>query len=81
MGCHGKHAFKHHQNKFFAGTFLGGHVWGLNEQLDTHENLSWGNKVGQIRSNRVYFPVISEFFLIFVQKNHTQKYHFPLECF
>ena len=59
MGCHGNHAFTHSQNN------LGGMNGQPNEQFDTHENLSWGSKLGQIRphgiSNIIYFPVFSDF--------------------
>ena len=27
MGCHGNHAFKHNQNKFFAEKIFWGHTW------------------------------------------------------
>ena len=50
MGCYGNHAFKHSQNKFCHGDNFWRHAWGPNEQFDTHENLFWGSKVGQIRS-------------------------------
>ena len=33
----------------FSGDKFLGHDWGSNEQSNTHGNLSWGSKVGQIR--------------------------------
>ena len=51
MGCHVNHAFKHSQNKFCHGKMFWRHAWGPTEQFDTHENLSCGSHVGQIRSD------------------------------
>ena len=46
-----------------------GHDWGSNEQSNTHENLSWGSKVGQIisygTSNMILIACFQRFFFIF----------------
>ena len=69
MGCYGNHAFIHSQNKFFWGYKFFGHNWGSNEQFNTHGDLSWGSKVGQIRSygtsNMILIACFQRFFFIF----------------
>ena len=55
---------------FLLGTILGeGHAWGPYEQYDTHGVLSWGRKVGEIRSqgtcNMILFAAFQRFFLHF----------------
>ena len=69
MGCHGAHAFKHSQNKFFPGDNFLGACLGPNEQFDTHGILSWGSKIGQIRfhgtCNMILSAGFQRFFLIF----------------
>ena len=42
---------------FFRGQNFG-HVWGSNEQSNTNGNLSWGSKVGQIRSNGTSYMIL-----------------------
>ena len=46
-----------------------GHDWGSNEQSNTHGNLSWGSKVGEIRSygtsNMILIACFQQFFFIF----------------
>ena len=90
MGCHGNHAFKHSQNKFFSrDNFFGGHDWGPNNQFDTHGILSWGSKVGQIRSlgtcNMILFAGFSDFSSFFVfftpPPPPKKKKSFPLDFF
>ena len=81
MGCHGNHAFNYSQNKLLAwDIFL--HTCGLNEQFDTHGNMSLGSNVGQIRShgtsNMILFPIFSNF-SSFVAFFHPQNYHFPTD--
>ena len=53
---------------FFWEQILG-HDWGSNEQFNTHGNLSWGSKVGQIRlygtSNMILTACFQRFFFIF----------------
>ena len=53
---------------FFQGQIFG-HVWSSNEQSNTNGNLSWGNKVGQIRSygtsNMILIAGFQRFFFIF----------------
>ena len=90
MGCHGNHAFKHSQNKFFSrDIFSGGHDWGPNG------NFSWGSKVDQIRSpgtcNMILFASFSDFSSFFVfftppppppkKKKKKKKKTFPHEFF
>ena len=69
---------------FWGYTFLG-HDWGSNEQFNTHGNLSWGNKEGQIRSygtsNMVLLACFQGFFFIFHIFFTPQKYHFPSDFF
>ena len=85
MGCHGNHAFRHSYNKFFSGDTFLGHDWGSNEQFDTHENLSWGSKVGQIRSygtsNMILIACFRQIFFIFRIFFHSLKILFPLGFF
>ena len=61
------------------------HDWGSNEQFNTHGNLSWGSKVGQIRSygtnNMILIACFQRFFFIFRIFSTPQKYHFPSEFF
>ena len=70
MGCHGNHAFRHGKNKFFSGDKFLGHDWGSNEQFNTHGNLFWGTKVGQIRSygtsNMILIACFQRVFFIFI---------------
>ena len=53
---------------FFGDKFLG-HDWGSYEQSNTNGNLSWGSKVGQIRSygtsNMILIACFQRFFFIF----------------
>ena len=69
MVCHGTHAFRHSLNKFFSRDKFLGYDWGSNEQFNTHGNLSWGSKVGQIRSygtsNMILIACFQRFFVIF----------------
>ena len=54
---------------FFPGYKFLGHDWGSTEQFNIHGNLSWGSKVGQIRSygtsNMVLTACFQRFFIIF----------------
>ena len=65
-------------------SFLG-HDWGSNEQFNTHGSLSWGSKVGQIRSygtsNMILIACFQRFFFIFGIFSIPQKYRFPSEFF
>ena len=66
---------------FFSGDKFFGHDWGSNEQSDTHGNLSWGSKVGQIRSygtsNMILIACFQRFFFIFcIFSPPPPKYHF-----
>ena len=78
---------------FFRGQIFGDD-WGSNEQSNTHGNLSWGSKVGQIRSygtsNMVLIACFQRFFFIFCipppppqkkKKKRKKKTTFPLEFF
>ena len=71
--------------KFFSGDKFIGHDWGSTEQFKTHRNLSWGSKVGQIRSygtsNMILIACFQQFFFIFRIFCTPQKYHFPSEFF
>ena len=53
----------------FSGDKFFGHDWVSNEQFNTHGNLSWGSKVGQIRfygtSNMILIAGFQRFFVIF----------------
>ena len=53
----------------FLGYKFLGYDWGSNEQFNTHGNLSWGSKVGQIRSygtsNMILIACFQRFFFIF----------------
>ena len=49
MCCHRNHAFNYSQNKLSAVDIF--RIPLVSLQLDTHGNLSWGSKVGQIRSH------------------------------
>ena len=55
--------------KISGDEFLG-HDWVSNEQSNTHGNLSWGSKVGQIRSygtsNMIFIAFFSDFSSFFV---------------
>ena len=66
---------------FFLETKILEHDWGSNEQFNTHGNLSWGSKVGQIRSygtsNMILIACFQRFFVIFVFFSPPKKYHFP----
>ena len=66
---------------FFSGDKFLGHDWGSNEQFNTHGNLSWGSKLGQIRpygtSNMIFIACFQRFFVIFRIFFYAQKYHFP----
>ena len=70
---------KKNWDKFF------GHDWVSNEQSNTHENLSWGSKVGQIRSygtsNMILIACFQRFFIIFRIFFHPQKIPFLLRFF
>ena len=62
-----------------------GHDWGSNEQFNTHENLSWGRKVGQIRSygtsNMILIACFHRFFFIFMpQKELCEAYSNRTVC-
>ena len=85
MGCHGNHTFRHSKNKFFSGDKYLAHDWGSNEQSNTHGNLSWGSKVGHIRSygtsNMVLIACFQRFFFIFRIFFGPKKYHFPSDFF
>ena len=54
---------------FFSGENFLGHDWGSNEQFNAHGNLSWGSKVGKIRSygtsNLILTACFQRFFFIF----------------
>ena len=54
----------------FGGYKFLEHDWGSNEQFNTHGNLSWGSKVGQIRSygtnNMKLIACFQRFFFIFL---------------
>ena len=58
-----------------------GHALGPNEQFDTHGNLSWGSKVGPIRSKgtskMILIVCFQHFFFMFRTFFTFQKYHFP----
>ena len=63
---------------FFSGDKFLGHDWGSTEQFNTHENMSLGSKVGQIRSygssNMVGTACFQRFFIvfrIFIPPNYT----------
>ena len=63
--------------------------WGSNEQSNTHGNLSWGSKVGQIRSYGTSYMILiacfQRFFFIFriffTPPPQKKKYHFPSDIF
>ena len=69
----------------FLGYKFLGHDLGSNEQVNTHGNLSWGSKVGQIRSygtsNMTLIACFQRFFFIFRIFSTPQKYHFPSDFF
>ena len=62
-----------------------GHDWGSNEQFNTHGNLSWGSKVGQIRSNgtsnMVLINCFHRFFFILHIFSPPKKKKFHSDCF
>ena len=72
------------KSSFWGYKFLG-HDWGFKEQFNTHENLSLGSKVGQIRSygtsNMILIARFQRFFFIFRIFFHPQKIPFPLRFF
>ena len=53
----------------FSGDKFLMHDWGSNEQFNTHGNLSWGSKVGQIgsygTSNMILIACLQQFFVIY----------------
>ena len=49
-GCHGNHAFFHSAIECIFEDKNSLHFWGPIERFGTHEELSWGCKVGQISS-------------------------------
>ena len=69
----------------FLGYKFLGHDWESNEQVNTHGNLSWGSKVGQIRSygtsNMILIACFQRFFLHFSYFFHPPKIPFPLGIF
>ena len=62
-----------------------GHDWGSNEQFNTYGNLSWGSKVGEVRSygtsNMILIACFSDFSSFFVFFLTPKKYHFPSDFF
>ena len=66
MCCHRNHAFNYSQNKLSAVDIF--RIPLVSLQLDTHGNLSWGSKVGQIRShgtsNMILIAYFQQFFFI-----------------